>query len=208
MQTKAACNCPLGACHSTGICNHFEKRDFPCHWRRRTGTSAQNIPLKIAFNVAFKTIFGSGKMWCKGRPEQCIVTVTQNQTLYHLMKISRCVKTHQDNQTAPQASLHMVTEVKIFLLCALPHNNHLYSQFSPFSPKDLQEKKECDSHPIIKPTADLYSDLLITFPSSSDGFQTAFRKVHSACAFLILEQTSALVPPDSSCVIKSTPHFC
>lgn len=107
-QRKAACNCPLGACHSMGICNHFEKRDLPHHWRRQAGTSAQNIPLKIAFNVALRTICGSGKMWCKGRLQSCIVAVTQNQRLYHFIKISTCVKTHQDNLTGPQASLHMV----------------------------------------------------------------------------------------------------
>ena len=89
-----------------------KKRDFRHHWRRQARTSAQNIPLKIAFNMALKTIFGSGNMWCNvystWRVESCIVTVTQNQRLYHFMKISRCVKTHQDSLTGPQASLHMV----------------------------------------------------------------------------------------------------
>lgn len=36
----------------------LKKRDFPHHWRRQAGTSAENIPLKIVFNVALKTIFG------------------------------------------------------------------------------------------------------------------------------------------------------
>lgn len=29
-------------------------------------------------------------MWCKGRLELCMVTVTQNQRLYNFMKINRC----------------------------------------------------------------------------------------------------------------------
>lgn len=83
----------------------LKNRDFPRHWRRQAGTSAQNIWLKIAFNVALKTIFGSEKMWCKGRLELCIVTVTQTQKLYHFTKISRC----KDTPRQPNWSTGFVT---------------------------------------------------------------------------------------------------